>query len=122
VSAEIVTLIGAAVILFFIWRFLRTYQLYRFSLRVLRGVEESAKVKPSFSRKFFNQAILGNRSVEPSSFFVRAFVFVAIALILLPFRDYAPDLYWIVVFLIVLYVPWCVGHGILLRKEIASQA
>jgi len=122
VSEEIVTLIGAAVILFFFWRFIRTHQLYRFSLRVFRGFEESTKVKPSFSRKFFNQAILGNRSVEPSSFFVRALVFVAIALILLPFRDYAPDLYWIVVLLIVLYVPWCLGHGVLLRRKKSSQA
>jgi hypothetical protein len=116
-AEEIITFIGAAVILFFIWRFVRTHRLYRFSQRVLRGLEESVQVKPSLSREFFDQTVLGNRNVKPNSFFVRAFVFAAVALILLPFRDYAPDLYWIVVFLIILYVPWCVGHGILLRRE-----
>jgi hypothetical protein len=116
-AEEITTLIGAAVILFFLQRFIRTHMLYRYSLRVLRGLEEPTQAKPSLSREFFDQAILGNRSVEPNSFFIRALVFVTIALILLPFKDYAPDIYWIVVILIALYVPWCVGHGLLLRKE-----
>ncbi len=110
-------MIGAAVVIFFIWRFARTHQLYRYSLKVLREQVESGPFKPSFSRDFLNGALLGNRSVEPNSFFIRALVFVFIALILLPFRDYAPVLYWIVTFLIVLYVPWCVGHGLMLRKR-----
>jgi hypothetical protein len=120
-SEEAIIFLEAAVILFFIWRFARTHQLYRFSQRVLRGLEAPVQVKPSLSREFFNQAFLGNRNVEPDSFFVRALVFVAIALVLLPFKDYAPELYWIVVFLIVLYVPWCVGHGVLLRKRVINQ-
>lgn len=99
------------VILFFIWRFARTHQLYRYSLKVLRGHMEPTQFKPSFSTDFLNKVLLGNRSVEPNSFFLRALVFVSVALVLLPFRDYAPELYWIVTFLIVLYVPWCVGHG-----------
>jgi hypothetical protein len=115
-AEETTTLIGAAVIVFFVWRFIRTHMLYRYSLRVMRGLEEPTQVKPSLS-KDFGQAILGNRSAEPKSFLIRALVFVIIALVLLPFRDYAPDIYWIVVILIILYVPWCVGHGFLLRKE-----
>ena len=119
-SEESVVLVGTAVILFFIWRFIRTHKLYRFSLRVLRGLEKPTQVKPAFSKEFFDQAILGNRNVEPNSFFIRALVFVAIALILLPFRDYAPTIFWIVVILIALYVPWCVSHGFLLRRETCS--
>ena len=110
------TLFGIAVILFFIWRFARTHQLYRFSLRVLRGQAETTPFKLSFSRDFLTKVVLGNRHAEPSSFFVRAVVYVAIAIILLPFRDYAPELYWIVSILIILYVPWCVIHGVLLKK------
>lgn len=116
-AEETSVFIGALVILFFIWRFVRTHQLYRFSIRVLRGLEESTQVKPSFSKEFFNQVILGNRCEMPKSFFVRAFVFVTIALLLFPFKDYAPDLYLVVAFLIILYIPWCVGHGILLRTS-----
>jgi hypothetical protein len=119
-SEETTALFGAAVILLFIWRFIRTRKLFTYSRTVLRGLEEPNHVRPSFSPGFFDQAVLGNRNVEPNSFFIRAFVFVAIALILLPFRDYAPEIYWIVVVLIALYVPWCVGHGFLLKKETAN--
>jgi hypothetical protein len=119
-SEETTALIGAAVVIFFIWRFIRTHKLYRFSLEVLKGRKESTHVRPSFSKEFFDQAVLGNRDVKPNSFFIRAVVFVAIALVLLPFRDYAPDLYFIVVIMIVMYVPWCFGHGFLLKKETAN--
>jgi hypothetical protein len=114
---ETTALFGAVIIFFFIWRFVRTHQLYRFSRRVLKGYEEPVQVKPSISRDFLNHALLGNRNVEPNSFHVRAIVFVAIALVLFPFKDYAPDLYWIITFLIILYVPWCVIHGLLLKRE-----
>jgi hypothetical protein len=120
-SEETTILIGAAVILFFIWRFTRTYQLYRFSLKVLTEHIERAPFKPSVSTDFFNEVLLGNRSVEPKSFFIRAFVFVVIALVLLPFKDYAPDLYWIVLVLIILYVPWCAIFGVLLKREVVKQ-
>ena len=96
---------GAVVVIFFIWRFARTHQLYRYSLRVLREHVEPSHFKPSLSSNFLNGALLGNRRVEPNSFFIRALVFVVIALVLLPFRNYSPSLYWIVTFLIVLYVP-----------------
>ena len=116
-SNETTVFFEAVIIFFFIWRFARTHQLYRVSRRVLKGYEEPAQVKPSLSRDFLNHAFLGNRNAEHNSFYIRAIVFVTIALVLLPFKDYAPDLYWIVVFLIILYVPWCVIHGLLLKRE-----
>ena len=116
-SDETAVFFGIAVVFFFIWRFARTHQLYRFSLKVLKGHVEPVQVKPFVSRNFLNLALLGNRNVEPNSFYIRALVFVAIALVLLPFKDYAPDLYWIVCFLIILYVPWCMIHGFLLKRE-----
>ncbi|MGD9397648.1 MAG: hypothetical protein PVJ05_14530 [Candidatus Thorarchaeota archaeon] len=111
------TMIGIAVVVFFIWRFARTHQLYRYSLRVARGQIESTQFRPSFSRNFLNGALLGNRSVDSNSFFVRGLVYAVVALILLPFRDYAPELYWIVTILIIFYVPWCFCHGFLLGRK-----
>jgi len=114
-------LFASAVILFFIWRFARTHQLYRFSQRVLRGLIEPITIKPAFSREFISHALLGNRNIEPKSFYIRGFVYVVVAFVLLPFKDYTPDLYWLVVILIILYVPWCLIHGILLKREVAMQ-
>ena len=116
-SEEITALLGFAVILFFIWRFLRTHQLYRFSKKVLEGQAESVSFEVSLSREFAGQVFLGNRNVEPKSFFARPLVYSVIALILWPFKDYAPNLYWIIVFLVILYTPWCLVHGILLRGQ-----
>ncbi|MHA3964449.1 MAG: hypothetical protein AM325_013020 [Candidatus Thorarchaeota archaeon SMTZ1-45] len=120
-SEMMTALFGTAIALFFIWRFARTHQLYRFSLRVIRGLEEPVIIKPAISREFANHALLGNRNIEPNSFFIRGVVYLAIALILLPFRDYIPVLYWLVVFLIALYVPWCLIHGVLLKQEITRR-
>jgi hypothetical protein len=111
-------IIGTVVILFFIWRFARTHQLYRYSLKVLQGALTPTTFRPSFSRAFFNQVLIGNRNVDPKSFLLRALVYVSVALILLPFKDYAPWLYWLTIFLIILYVPWCISHGIILRQQI----
>jgi hypothetical protein len=111
------TVIGIVVVVFFIWRFARTRQLYRYSLKVLKGQVTPTEFKPSLSREFFNKALLGNRNAEPKQFILRALVFVVIAVILLPFKDYAPTLYWMTVFLIILYGPWCIIHGISLRQK-----
>lgn len=111
------TLFGIVVVLFFIWRFARTHQLYRYSLKTLKEGVEPTKIEISFSREFFDKVLLGNRDAKPSSFMIRAMVFLVVALVLFPFRNYAPELYWVVSFLIVLYVPWCVGHGLLLRSK-----
>lgn len=51
-----------------------------------------------------------------TTFFIRGFVYLAIALILLPFRNYIPVLYWLG-FLIVLYVAWCLIHGFCLNEK-----
>jgi len=75
----------------------------------------------SVSRDFFEQVFIGNRNVEPNSFYVRAFVFATVALVLLPFRSYAPELYSLVFLLIILYIPWCVSHGLLLRRAVSKQ-
>jgi hypothetical protein len=120
-SHETTMLFGAAVVLFFLWRFARTHQLYRFSIKVKRGQVEPTPFAMSVSRDFFEQVFLGNRSVEVNSFYVRASVFAAVALLLLPFRSYAPELYWLVCLLIILYVPWCVSHGLLLRRAVSTR-
>jgi hypothetical protein len=110
-------MVSAVVTLFFIWRFMRTHNLYRYSFKVIRGKMEPIRTNPSVSGDFFKMVLLRNRNVEPTSFYVRALVFASIALALLPFRDYTPTLYWTATFLIILYIPWCVGHGLLLKKE-----
>ncbi|MFX0045860.1 MAG: hypothetical protein ACFE8Z_08435 [Candidatus Hermodarchaeota archaeon] len=120
-SDESTVFLGAAVILFFLWRFARTHQLYRFSLKVKRGQIEPTPFVLSVSRESFEQALIGNRNVEPNSFYVRALVFVTVAFVLLPFRSYAPELYSLVFLLILLYIPWCVSHGLLLRRAVSQQ-
>jgi hypothetical protein len=122
VSDVVTVLGGVAVVLFFIWRFIRTHKRFRYSHRVLRGLEEPVEVQPAFSREFFDQAILGNRNAKPNSFYVRAIAFAVIALILLPFRDYSPLLYSIYVGMTVAYVPWCVSHGYILGKMVTDEA
>jgi len=120
-SDESTVFLGAAVILFFLWRFARTHQLYRFSLRVKRGQIEPTPFVLSVSRESFEQALIGNRNVEPNSFYVRALVFATVAFVLLPFRSYSPELYSLVVLLILLYIPWCVSHGLLLRRAVSKH-
>jgi hypothetical protein len=121
-SDETTAVFGVVIICFFVWRFARTHQLYRFSLKVFKGQANPVQVKPSISRDFLNQALLGNRNVEPNSFHIRALVFAIIALILLPFKDYVLDLYWIVPIIIILYVPWCVVHGVLLKRKATKHS
>ena len=112
---------GAVVVLFFVWRFARTHQLYRFSLSVLRGEAEDSPFKPSVSIDFVRRALFGRRSIAPRSFLIRALVFVVVAAILFPFRGYGPMLYLVVVSLILLYIPWCAAHGFLLRKASGQE-
>jgi hypothetical protein len=107
---------GAAIVVFFAWRFARTHQLYRFSLKVLRGETDDTPFEVALSREFFRRALLGTRQIQPRSFLIRALVYVVIALILLPFRGYGPDLYFVVSVLIGFYVPWCVVHSALLMR------
>lgn len=58
--------------------------------------------------------------MKPSSFFIRAFVFVLVAACLLPFKGYEPPLFWLVIVLTALFVPWCIVHGVMLKKRLAS--
>jgi hypothetical protein len=102
------------IILAFVWRFLRTRQLYKTSLLVQQGKIDPIPFKPHDLHSFIQGALLGNRSLNPSSFFIRAVVYLIVALCLLPFKSYQPPLIWIVIALIALYVPFCVLLGLLL--------
>jgi len=107
--------LGIVIFLVFVWRFARTRQLYITSLHVQANGSEPVYFRPHDIHSFVNQAFLGHRTMKPISFFIRAFVFAIVAVCLLPFKNYVPVLYCIVVGLIVLYVPWCIGHGIMLK-------
>ena len=112
--------LGFVIILVFIWRFVRTRQLYVTSLHVHTRGSEPIPFNPHDLRSFVQQVLLGRRSVRPASFFIRAFVLAIVALCLLPFKDYEPLLFRLVIVLIALYVPWCILHGVMLKKSVSS--
>lgn len=112
---------GIVVVLVFIWRLARTRQLYLTSLRVQACGSEPIPFKPHDLRSFIEQALLGRRSMKPSSFFIRGFVFAVVAACLLPFKDYEPLICWLAIVLIALYVPWCIVHGVLLKKRLSRD-
>ena len=113
--------LGLLILLAFVWRFARTRQLYLTTVAVQARGEEPIAFSPHDLRTFVDQALLGRRCMTPGSFFVRAFVFAVVAACLLPFKDYAPPLYWLVVALVAIYGPWCIGHGLLLRTRLAAS-
>jgi hypothetical protein len=110
--------LGIVLVLVFVWRAARTRQLYLTSLRVQESGSEPIPFKPHDLRSFVDQALLGRRTMKPTSFFIRAFVFAVVAFCLLPFKDYAPVLFWLVVALIVIYIPWCIAHGVMLKVRL----
>jgi hypothetical protein len=110
--------LGIIIALFFIWRFARTRKLYLYSLQVQTFGSEPILFDPHNLRIFFQQAVLGRRSVKPISFFIRASVFIVVEVCVLPFKDYEPLLYWLVVVLIAIYVPYCLVHGVMLKKRL----
>ena len=112
--------LGIVIVLVFIWRFARTRQLYLTSLHMQACDSEPIPFKPHDIRSFVQRALLRRRSVKPTSFLIRAFVFVVVAVCLFPFKDYKPLLYWFVIVLVALYVPWCIVHGIMLRKRLSD--
>jgi len=111
-------IIGIVIVLVFLWRFARTRQLYLTSLRVRTRGLDPIVFRPHDLRGFVEQVLLGRRSIEPLSFFVRAFVLAVVAVFLFPFKGFAPLLYWIIAVLIALYVPWCVAHGVMLKRRL----
>jgi hypothetical protein len=108
---------GIIIVLVFIWRFARTRQLYLTSLQTQTNGSEPIPFNPRDFRSFVHQALLGHRSMKPISFLIRPAVFVVVAVCLLPFKHYEPILYWLVVILVTLYVPWCIVHGVMLQKK-----
>jgi hypothetical protein len=46
---------------------------------------------------------------------------MVLAVGLIPFKNYEPPLYLLFVVLIVLYVPWCIAHGLMLKKNIPDD-
>jgi len=109
--------LGILIVLVFLWRFARTRQLYLTSVKVRTLGLQPIAFNPRDPHSIVQQALLGRRSIEPASFYVRAFVLAVVALGLLPFKDYKPALSWAVIALIALYVPWCVAHGVMLQKK-----
>ena len=120
VDTNTITL-GIIIALVSIWRFARTRQLYLTSLHVQACGSEPIPFKPYDLRSFIEQALLGRRSMKPTSFFIRGFVFAVVAGCLLPFKDYEPLICWLAIVLIALYVPWCIVHGVLLKKRLSSD-
>jgi membrane-bound metal-dependent hydrolase YbcI (DUF457 family) len=112
---------GILIVLVFIWRFARTRQIYLVSLDVQAGGSDPISFSPDDLPSFFSQVLLGHRSLTPTSFFIRGFVFLVVAVGLLPFKDYEPTLYLLCVVLIGLYVPWCIAHGLMLKKNIPDD-
>jgi hypothetical protein len=110
--------LGIIIVLAFIWRFARTRQLYLTSLRAKVGASEPISFSPHDLRSFIEQAFLGRRSMRARSFFVRALVFLVVALCLLPFKQYNLWLFWLVIVLIALYVIWCIAHGVMLNRRL----
>jgi len=113
-------LIGIVIVGVFLWRFARTRQLYLTSLRVFSQGLDPIRFKPHDLRSFLEQALLGRRSIKPASFFVRAYVLAVVAVSLFPFKDFSPLLYWIVIVMVVFYIPWCIMHGILLKRKFSQ--
>ena len=111
-----ILIIRIVIILFFIWRFARTRQLYLFSLRNPQNGQNANPFRPLTFGSFLNKAFWGKRSLKPNSFFIRGFVFLVIAVCLLPVKNYDPVLYWLFVVLTVFYISWCVIHGIKLKR------
>ena len=114
-------LLGIVIVLVFVWRFARTRQLYLTSLQVQACGSEPIPFKPHDLRSFVEQALLGRRSMKPTSFFIRGFSFAVVAGCLLPFKDYEPLICWLAIVLIALYVPWCIVHGVMLKKRLSSD-
>lgn len=109
--------LGILIILVFAWRFVRTRQLYLTSLHVRTLGLDPIEFNPRQIRSIIHQGLLGQRSIEPNSFFIRGIVLAIVALCLLPLKDYEPPLVALVLMLIALYTPWCVAHGIMLKKR-----
>ncbi len=111
-------ILGILIMLAFLWRLTRTRQLYLTSLAVQRSGSDPIVFNPHDLRTFLDQALLGQRSLSPVSFFVRAVVFLFVALILLSFKHYDPVLFWLVILLFAIHVSWCVVHGFMLQRQI----
>jgi hypothetical protein len=105
------------IVLVFVWRFARTRRLYLTSLAVKRDHLALEPFNPRDPRILFHQALIGRRSIEPESFFIRAVVVAVVGLCLLPFKSYGPCLWWLVITLIVSYVLWCIAHGMTLHSK-----
>jgi hypothetical protein len=113
--------LGILVILAFSWRFIRTRQLYLTSLSVHTNGADPSSFNPKDLRDFIDQAFFGRRSIRPTSFFIRAIVFLIVAVCLLPFKNYDPVLFYLTIVLILVYVPYCIAYGFMLRKRISES-
>jgi hypothetical protein len=109
--------LAVIIVLVFAWRFARTRQLYLTSLAARNGSLSLEPFNPRDPRSILRQALMGRRSIEPKSFFIRGVVLAVVALCLLPFKGYEPPLWWLVISLIALYVPWCIAHGMMLERK-----
>ena len=111
-----VIIIGTILTIFFIWRFARTRQLYITTIEVIQNKSKPIQFDPHYIHSFYEQGLLGHRSVKPISFFLRALIFIIVFVCLLPFRHYQLTIQWLVGILITLYAIWCIVHGWMLKK------
>ena len=111
-------LIGGAILLFFIWRSIRTRRMFLRSLEGFRSREVNTKAGTPSVVGIFSRIFLGDRPVKPLSFFLRAAFYSVVAVLLIPFRDYDITLFWISTSIISAYTAWCIIHGILLILEV----
>lgn len=113
---------GIIIFLVFLWRFLRTRQLYLTSLRTFTTGSGPVPLDHNDIHGAIQQIFFGRLSIKPSSFFIRAFILALAAFCLLPFKGYQPVLIQLTIILIFLYVLWCIGCGFLLMKKISNKA
>lgn len=108
--------IGVVVIVVFIWRLFYIHQLFLTSIKTIKYNLKPIKFNPRNINDFINQIFLGKRSMKPISFFIRGFIVAIIAIFLLPFKDYEPSLFRLVISLLIIYIFWCLFFGFKLYK------
>jgi len=110
--------IGVVIIIIFIWRLFYIHQLFLTSKKIIKYNLKPIKFDPRNVDNFINQIFLGQRSLKPISFFIRGFVVAIIAVLLFPFKDYEPILFRLLIFLIIIYIFWCLLYGLMLYKVV----
>lgn len=107
--------LGSLIVIIFTWRFYVVRKLYLTSLKGQGDRFKFTLLKPFNPHQFIQQIFLGHRNVSSASFFIRGFVLAIVTLCLYPFKAYNPYLYLQIITIVLLYIPWCVVHGFMLK-------